>query len=100
MGIFREWIQNVVLFLLFMSMINQIIPDEKYRKYVRLTMGLVLILVLLGPLSRLMKADEKIFQDYIRENIRLSAEDAKNGGRMFYETDYFNESYKKIIYNL
>ena len=92
MGIFREWIQNVVLFLLFMSMINQIIPDEKYRKYVRLTMGLVLILVLLGPLSRLMKADEKIFQDYIRENIRLSAEDAKNGGRMFYETDYFNES--------
>lgn len=98
MGIFREWIQNVVLFLLFMSMINQIIPDEKYRKYVRLTMGLILILVLLGPLSRLMKADEKIFQDYIRENIRLSAEDAKNGGRMFYETDYFNESYKKIIY--
>ena len=85
MGIFREWIQNVVLFLLFMSMINQIIPDEKYRKYVRLTMGLILILVLLGPLSRLMKADEKIFQDYIRENIRLSAEDAKNGGRMFYE---------------
>ena len=92
MGIFREWIQNVVLFLLFMSMINQIIPDEKYRKYVRLTMGLVLILVLLGPLSRLMKADEKIFQDYIRENIRLSAEDTKNGGRIFYETDYFNES--------
>ena len=83
MGIFREWIQNVVLFLLFMSMINQIIPDEKYRKYVRLTMGLVLILVLLGPLSRLMKADEKMFQDSIRENIRLSAEDAKNGGRMF-----------------
>ena len=53
MAIFREWIQNVAVFLLLMTMAGQLIPDEKYKKYIRLTMGLLLILVILLPLTRL-----------------------------------------------
>ena len=53
MGIFREWIQNIVIFLLMTAMAGQLIPDEKYKKYIRLTMGLLLIMVILTPLTRL-----------------------------------------------
>lgn len=51
MGIFREWIQNIVIFLLMTAMAGQLIPDEKYKKYIRLTMGLLLIMVILRPLT-------------------------------------------------
>ena len=35
MEIFREWIQNIVVFLLLMTMAGQLIPDEKYKKYIQ-----------------------------------------------------------------
>ena len=61
MGIFREWIQNIVIFLLMTAMAGQLIPDEKYKKYIRLTMGLLLIMVILRPLTRLSGMDEEFY---------------------------------------
>lgn len=94
MDIFREWIQNVVVFLLLMTMAGQLIPEEKYRKYIHLTMGLLLILVILLPLT---KMDEKIYQNFIRESFRISAADARAGESIVGKEGQFADGYRQMI---
>ena len=97
MAIFREWIQNVVVFLLLMTMAGQLIPEEKYRKYIHLTMGLLLILVILLPLTRLTGMDEKIYQNFIRESFRISAADARAGESIVGKEGQFANGYRQMI---
>ena len=97
MAIFREWIQNVVVFLLLMTMAGQLIPDEKYKKYIRLTMGLLLILVILLPLTRLTGMDQRVYQNFIRESFRISASDAQGGEEVFGMDGTFAKGYRQMI---
>lgn len=97
MGIFREWIQNIVVFLLMTAMAGQLIPDEKYKKYIRLTMGLLLIMVILRPLTRLSGMDEAFYENFMKENFRISAEDARTGTAVFGADEGLDEGYKQII---
>lgn len=97
MDIFREWIQNVVVFLLLMTMAGQLIPEEKYRKYIHLTMGLLLILVILLPLTKLTGMEEKIYQNFIRESFRISAADARAGESIVGAEGQFSDGYRQMI---
>lgn len=97
MAVFREWIQNVVVFLLLMTMAGQLIPDEKYKKYIRLTMGLLLILVILLPLTRLTGMDQRIYQNFIKESFRISAADAQAGEEIFGMDGTFVKEYRQMI---
>ena len=97
MAIFRDWIQNVVVFLLLMTMAGQLIPDEKYKKYIRLTMGLLLILVILLPLTRLTGMDQRVYQNFIRESFRISASDAQAGEEVFGMDGTFAKGYRQMI---
>lgn len=97
MGFFREWIQNVVVFLLFTEIAGQLVPDGKYRKYVRLSVGLILILVLIMPITKFLGMDEEIFRNYIRESMKVSAEDARSGGKLFNAEEKLAGEYKNII---
>ena len=97
MEIFREWIRNIVVFLLLMTMAGQLIPDEKYKKYIRLTMGLLLILVILLPLTRLTGMDQRIYQNFIKERFRISAADAQAGEEIFGMDGTFVKEYRQMI---
>lgn len=97
MEIFREWIRNIVVFLLLMTMAGQLIPDEKYKKYIRLTMGLLLILVILLPLTRLTGMDQRIYQNFIKESFRISAADAQAGEEIFGMDGTFVKEYRQMI---
>lgn len=97
MGIFREWIQNIVIFLLLMTMAGQLIPDDKYRKYIRLTMGLLLIMVILLPIGRLTGLDKRVYENFIQESLNLAAADAQAGNQLFDEDTMFVESYTRTV---
>ena len=80
-----------------MTMAGQLIPDEKYKKYIRLTMGLLLILVILLPVTRLMRLDTKVYQNFIKESFRISAADAKAGEEVVGVEGRFAEGYEQMI---
>ena len=50
-GIF-SWMKGVAVFLIFSGFLLQLLPDEKYQKYVRFVIGLVLMLLISAPLFR------------------------------------------------
>lgn len=50
---FYEWIQNIAFFLVLATVVIQIIPENSYRKYIRFFMGLLLIVMLSGPILKI-----------------------------------------------
>ncbi|NNV05345.1 stage III sporulation protein AF [Geobacillus sp. C56-T2] len=48
-----EWVTNIILFLLFAVVIDFLLPSGTMQKYVKMAIGLLLLLVMLTPVLRL-----------------------------------------------
>lgn len=50
MDMIYEWLRNVAVFFILMTAVLNVLPDEKYRKYVQFFLGLVMLIVLCRPI--------------------------------------------------
>ena len=48
-----EWMKNIAFYLVIMVAVMQMIPKSNYQKYIRFFAGMILILMLAGPLLRI-----------------------------------------------
>ena len=79
-----DWVRQIVFFLIFMSLFYQIVPDKKYKSYLKLFASLVLILLTVNPLLQLFDMRQSLeFQQNVFaypgevEEFRLKAEQAQ-----------------------
>ncbi len=61
---FYEWTQNLAYYMVIVTMVIQIIPSESYKKYVRFFIGLLLIVLLAGPVFRVFDIKDTFWQFY------------------------------------
>ena len=52
------WMKNLAYFFIFMTAVLNCLPDNRYRKYVRFFLGLLLIIILSKPLTKLLNLDQ------------------------------------------
>ncbi|MGG2952014.1 stage III sporulation protein AF [Geobacillus stearothermophilus] len=52
-----EWVTNIILFLLFAIIIDFLLPSGTMQKYVKMVVGLLLLLIMLTPVLRMASAD-------------------------------------------
>ena len=45
------WVRNIIYYMIFLSVVNNLLADSKYEKYIRFFAGMVLILLVVSPLS-------------------------------------------------
>lgn len=57
---FYGWIRNIVCYIIFITMITNLLPAGKYEKYLRLFSGCILILLVLQPLTGSLRLEEQI----------------------------------------
>ncbi|WP_079530247.1 stage III sporulation protein AF [Halobacillus hunanensis] len=57
MAAFTQWITQIVLFLLLAMVADALLPSGSMRKYARLVMSILLVLILLNPLLKVLKID-------------------------------------------
>ena len=62
-----EWIENVAFYMVLVVAFMQMIPGESYKKYIRFFVGLILILMLTGPLFKLLGINKVYNQEYKKE---------------------------------
>ena len=48
-----EWMENIAFYLVILVAIMQMIPQNTYQKYIRFFAGMILILMLAGPILRI-----------------------------------------------
>ena len=58
------WIENLAFYMVIMVAAMQMIPGENYKQYVRFFVGLILILLVLGPVLKVTQIDMEVFGGY------------------------------------
>jgi len=58
MNAISEYAKNIAIFLIFMAFIGIIIPSEKYKKYINLICGFILMILVLMPVLNLISGNE------------------------------------------
>lgn len=78
MEYFYDYIRNIIIFLLFISFLQIIMPNEKYRNYLQLVLGMILIFIMIKPAKDLIKNFQKIdFGSGYEETFTLKDEQEK-----------------------
>ncbi|WP_428909082.1 stage III sporulation protein AF [Niallia sp. Krafla_26] len=57
MEFIKEWVTNIILFVLFATLIDMLLPNSKFQKYTKMVVGLLLISVILTPIFKLLSTD-------------------------------------------
>ena len=66
----NEWMENIAFYLVILVAIMQMIPQSSYQKYIRFFAGMILILMLAGPILRIFGMTElqsKAYQNAMQE---------------------------------
>jgi stage III sporulation protein AF len=53
----KEWVTNIILFVLFATLIDMLLPTSKFQKYTKMVVGLLLISIILTPIFKLLSTD-------------------------------------------
>lgn len=64
MEAFYGWIRNIICYMLFIAVIENLLPGKKYGKYLKLFSGMVLILLIIQPVSSGLRLEDKIARYY------------------------------------
>ena len=60
----QVYIKEILVFLILSVVINNVLPDNSYKKYIRLFTGLILIIIMISPILPYLKMDSKVLGNY------------------------------------
>lgn len=90
------WIKNIVLFILFSSLVFFLLPDEKYRKYMQTAVGFVLAIIVLTPVLSAGGLNDILSFDYYYESVA----GAPGNGDVTYYTDVMETMIEDHLWDL
>lgn len=75
-----EWIRNITYYLIFVTVVINLLPNKKYEKYIKFFTGMVLILLVLKPVTDGLRLDDTLA--YYFEAISLKTEAGELTGKI------------------
>jgi stage III sporulation protein AF len=57
MDFLKEWVTNIILFILLATIIDMLLPNSSMQKYAKMVTGLLLIAIILSPIFKLISKD-------------------------------------------
>lgn len=77
MELLYGWVRNITGYFLFLAVLDNLIPERKYEKYIRLFAGMVGILLIVQPLAGALRLEERIARFYETLVFQYQAEDLR-----------------------
>lgn len=94
------WIRNLAVFYIFFTAALNLIPDQKYEKYVRFFMGLLLIFMMSTPIFSILgkssELTESFLDNFSEENREKELREFQNIQKVYLEKGYELELEQKI----
>jgi stage III sporulation protein AF len=57
MDFLKEWITNIIIFILLATVLDMLLPNSSFQKYTKMVTGLILIAIILSPVLKLFTSD-------------------------------------------
>ncbi len=70
-----KWIGNILYFLIFLTIAENLLPGQKYNRYIRLFAGMILILLVIEPVTRTLHLEDRLAGYFKSFSFRQDAED-------------------------
>ena len=68
-----EWIRNVMLNIIilvfFTATLDYLLPEGSFRSYIKMAMGVILVLIILQPVVQILQVNETYKEAYRYDNI-------------------------------
>lgn len=58
-----QWMENVAFYLVILTVAMQLIPNKSYQNYIRFFTGLILVVMLSGPILKIFQMEDS-FQEF------------------------------------
>ena len=71
------WVKNIIYYMIFLSVVNNLLADSKYGKYIRFFSGMVLILLVVSPFTGGLHLDEQISSMFKSISFQNDTDDLK-----------------------
>jgi hypothetical protein len=68
-----QWLRSLAGYFLFLAVLEQLLPDKSYSRYIRLFAGMILILLVVQPLTDAAKINERLARFYEELEFRYDA---------------------------
>lgn len=65
-----EWLQNIAFYLVLTTAVMHIVPNHTYTKYIRFFTGLLLVVMLAGPVLKVFGMEQKFTEIYVSEEYK------------------------------
>lgn len=93
------WLRTVAAYLIFMTAVLQILPENQYRKYLQFFLGIVMILVLARPLLQISHLEETLEKTLDQLTLEEEVKAMENGYMAMegYQETYLYHAYEKEI---
>lgn len=93
MEVIIQWVTQIILFIILAAIIDLLIPVDSMKKYVKLAVGLILILILLKPVFYLFNTDiEQAVETSINELDQAYSQD----GNIENQIEFQKKRYKTV----
>ena len=89
-GVFT-WVKNIACFTILTTVIIHILPSNKYEKYLKLYLGLLLILLMISPFAKLFHLDKVMEEFFQKENLKMEMGDIDKVGVSVFESNIDSE---------
>jgi len=73
-----NWVKSIVYFLVLISIINNLIGSSSYKKYINLVSGMILIILVVGPILKIFDIDKKIDYYFDKNTFMVDSQDINN----------------------
>lgn len=101
MGILLNYIRNIGYFLILMSLVSNVMPDNSYKKYCRMFCGLILVVLVINPFYEFLNYNGELKDIFVDANYRSQVAELKSQLLIKEEgaVNRFKLEYEKLLAN-
>lgn len=71
----QQWVAGIVSFLIFVTVVQNLLPSKMYEKYIRLFTGMVLVLLVIRPLLAGLRLEDQLAYSFDSISFKNQAKD-------------------------
>ena len=72
-----SWVTNISFYLIFITVLGNMLPSKKYEKYIRFFAGMVLILLVIKPFTSGLRIDDRLSHAFESISFQTETQDLK-----------------------
>lgn len=78
-----DWVKGIVFYLILLTVVNHLVPNQKYGKYIRLFTGMLLIMMVIRPVTQVFSWNEQYDMNFLKilgESVEFEWDDETMAG--------------------